>query len=134
MERPPRLERAASPWIGAGAVVSGIALIVLGVRRRGRRGETRGGHRCAAPSGARAMNRNRTAHGPCRAEEDRMAERIDVQQARRKVSAGEALLVCGYDDEAKCERIRLEGAISLKQLEARADEVPRDREIIFYCA
>lgn len=63
-----------------------------------------------------------------------MAERIDVQEARRKVSAGDALLVCAYDEEAKCDRIRLEGAISLKQLDARSATIPKDREIIFYCA
>jgi hypothetical protein len=63
-----------------------------------------------------------------------MAERIEVEEARRKVSAGDALLVCGYTDEAKCDRIRLEGAISLKQFEERAAGLSKDREIIFYCA
>lgn len=63
-----------------------------------------------------------------------MAERIDVEEARRKTSKGEALLVCGYEDEAKCDRIRLEGAMSLKRLEAQAASVPKDRELIFYCA
>jgi hypothetical protein len=63
-----------------------------------------------------------------------MAERIDVAEARRNVANGNALLVCGYEDEAKCARIRLEGAISMREFEARAASVPKDREIIFYCA
>ena len=63
-----------------------------------------------------------------------MAERIEVDVARRRASAGEALLVCAYPDETKCDRMRLEGAISLTQLQARAAELPKDRELIFYCA
>lgn len=63
-----------------------------------------------------------------------MAERIGVEEARRRASAGEALLVCGYEDEAKCDRIRLEGAMSMKRLEEQAASLPKDREIIFYCA
>jgi hypothetical protein len=43
-------------------------------------------------------------------------------------------LVCGYDDEAKCDRIRLPDAISMKRLERDAASMPKDREIIFYCA
>ena len=62
------------------------------------------------------------------------ANRIDVHEARRHVTAGEALLVCGYEDEAKCQKIALEGAIPLTQFRARLQSVPNDREIIFYCA
>ena len=29
-------------------------------------------------------------------------ERIGVDEARRHVAAGQAMLVCAYDDEAKC--------------------------------
>ena len=63
-----------------------------------------------------------------------MAERIDIDEARRTASGGDALLVCAYDDDAKCDRIRLEGAITLKQLQAQAGALSKDREIIFYCA
>jgi rhodanese-related sulfurtransferase len=62
-----------------------------------------------------------------------MAERICVDEAWRKVSAGEVLLVCAYED-ARCDRLRLEGATTLPQLQARLDTIPKDREIIFYCA
>lgn len=60
------------------------------------------------------------------------AERIDVDQARRKVESGEALLVCAYEDEDKYRGAALEGSISLDQLRSRS--VDRDQEIIFYCA
>jgi hypothetical protein len=63
-----------------------------------------------------------------------MADRIDVEEARRRVSRGGALLVCAYADESRCERIRLEGSISLAQLEGLVETLPRDREIVFYCA
>jgi rhodanese-related sulfurtransferase len=63
-----------------------------------------------------------------------MADRIDVEEARRKVTGGEALLVCAYEDESKCDRIKLEGAISLRDFRAFADSLPKDKEIIFYCA
>jgi hypothetical protein len=60
-------------------------------------------------------------------------ERINVEDARRKTKSGEALLVCAYDDEAKCEAMKLEGSISLADLEARLASGPRDQEVIFYC-
>lgn len=59
-------------------------------------------------------------------------ERIDVERTRERVKAGEALLVCAYDDEEKCRKLALEGSISLAELEDR--DVPKDREIIFYCS
>ncbi len=60
--------------------------------------------------------------------------RIDVDQARRDVSAGRALLVCAYDDEAKCRKLALDGSISLREFESRASSLPKDQEIVFYCA
>ena len=63
-----------------------------------------------------------------------MADRISVEEARRKVAEGDALLVCAYADESKCARIKLEGAISLGELEAREATLPKDQPIVFYCA
>ena len=65
-----------------------------------------------------------------------MAEvaRLRVQEARQKVTGGRALLVCAYEDEAKCNKIKLEGAISLKSLESRLPSLGPNQEIIFYCA
>jgi rhodanese-related sulfurtransferase len=61
-------------------------------------------------------------------------ERIDPVQARAHVISGNALLVCAYDDQEKFRQNHLEGALSLQDLRAIEDELPRSREIIFYCA
>jgi len=65
-----------------------------------------------------------------------MAEvpRISVEEARRQVAAGEALLICAYEDDAKCSRMKLEGSINLSDLQSRLPSLPKNQEIIFYCA
>jgi hypothetical protein len=60
-------------------------------------------------------------------------ERIGVDEARSAVGDGSALLVCSYDDE-RCARVRLEGAITLSDLERRAASLPKSQTLIFYCA
>ena len=61
-------------------------------------------------------------------------ERISPQEAHARVVAGQTLLVCAYDDPARFAEIRLEGAISIQEFRARRASLPRDQEIIFYCA
>jgi hypothetical protein len=61
-------------------------------------------------------------------------ERIDVTTARNRVTAGQALLVCGYEDDAKCRKGRLQGSMPFARFEALAPTLPKDKEIIFYCA
>ena len=63
-----------------------------------------------------------------------MADRISVEEAHRDVAEGDALLVCAYSDESKCDRIKLEGAISFGEFQAREATLSRDQPIIFYCA
>ena len=53
--------------------------------------------------------------------------------ARLEADANRTLLICAYELHAKCERLRLRGAISLTELQAREDELPSDTELIFYC-
>ena len=60
-------------------------------------------------------------------------ERVSPQDARARVQAGQALLVCAYAD-ALCARAQLEGAIPWSALTARLAELPQDQEIILYCA
>jgi hypothetical protein len=60
--------------------------------------------------------------------------RVPVEEAHQNVAAGRALLVCAYDDEAKCNKIKLEGSIPLKSFESMASTLPKSQEIIFYCA
>jgi len=57
--------------------------------------------------------------------------RIDVEDARRAVESGRAVLVCGYPDETKCSSIRLAGSVTLSELAMR--DIPKNRELIFYC-
>jgi hypothetical protein len=48
--------------------------------------------------------------------------------------AGEALLVCAYEDELKYAAMRLEGSISLQEFREKRQKLPKDMEIIFFCA
>jgi rhodanese-related sulfurtransferase len=62
-------------------------------------------------------------------------DRIDPREARQHLAADpNALLVCAYDSREKFEQNHLEGAIPLGEFESRAESLPRDREVIFYCA
>jgi len=45
--------------------------------------------------------------------------RITPQEAHARVSSGQALLVCAYDDPARFAALRLEGAISIQEFRAR---------------
>lgn len=60
-------------------------------------------------------------------------ERVRVEEARRAVESGRALLVCAYDD-VRCARVRLQGSITARELAQRAASLPREHELIFYCA
>lgn len=59
-------------------------------------------------------------------------ERITAPQAHEKTKANQALLVCAYEDEAKCRMLNLEGSISLNSFKSRAQSLPKSQEIIFY--
>jgi len=61
-------------------------------------------------------------------------ERISVDDARRKVTANQALLVCAYEDEAKCRAVNLDGSVSLTSFQSKAASLPKSQEIIFFCA
>lgn len=57
-------------------------------------------------------------------------ERISVEQAHAE--AGQALLVCACEDEAKCRMLNLSGPISLASFRSRAASLPKIQEIIVY--
>ena len=59
-------------------------------------------------------------------------ERISAQQAHTKTEANQALLVCGYEDEAKCRMVNLQGSISFGSFKSRVNSLPKSQEIIFY--
>ena len=60
--------------------------------------------------------------------------RTAPEEAHRKVQAGQALLVCAYGDDARYQSLKLEGSISLHELEAKLPSLTHDQELIFYCA
>ena len=60
--------------------------------------------------------------------------RISPEETRKKVQTGAALLVCAYPDPEKFDKVHLEGALSRQDFESRVDSLPKDAEIIFYCA
>jgi rhodanese-related sulfurtransferase len=62
------------------------------------------------------------------------AVRIAPKEAYEKVKAGQALLVCGYEDDEKFRAMRLEMAVPFSEFEKMQPSLPKDREIIFYCA
>ena len=59
-------------------------------------------------------------------------ERISPEEARKRVSSGEALFVCAYDDEEKFRKMHLEGGTPYAEFKERAAALSRDQEIIFY--
>ena len=59
-------------------------------------------------------------------------ERISAQPAHTKTASNQALLVCAYEDEAKCQMVNLEGSISFTSFKSRANSLPKSQEIIFY--
>lgn len=61
-------------------------------------------------------------------------ERISPEEARQKLKAGGALLVCAYEDEERFKKMRLEGAISLNEFKLKLLSLTKDQEIVFYCA
>jgi len=65
-----------------------------------------------------------------------MAEppRVTPKEVQARLKAGSALLVCGYEDDAKFREFRLEGAISFREFSAMLPKLPKTQEIIFYCA
>lgn len=63
------------------------------------------------------------------------AQRIGPVDAHDRLQANpEALLVCAYDEPEKFEQNHLQGAIPLDELYARTNSIPRNTEIILYCA
>ena len=60
--------------------------------------------------------------------------RISVNEVKQKITSGQALLVCAYDDPEKFKKNHLEGALSFPELLAKLPALDKGQEIIFYCA
>jgi rhodanese-related sulfurtransferase len=61
-------------------------------------------------------------------------QRVDAQQAHTKAKSNQALLVCAYEDEAKCRMLNLDGSVSFANFKSRVNSLPKSQEIIFYWA
>ncbi len=65
-------------------------------------------------------------------------ERISTEEAHRRHESdqNDVFLVCAYEDEDKCRDMLIEGSLTLKELKGkeRDKDLPKDQEIIFYCA
>ena len=60
--------------------------------------------------------------------------RVNPEEIYPKLRSGEALLVCAYDSDDRFRQVHLEGAMSLEEFKSLQPTLPRDREIVFYCA
>jgi hypothetical protein len=60
--------------------------------------------------------------------------RVAPEDIYPRVKSGETLLVCAYDNDDTFRGMRLEGAIFLQDFKSRVSGLPKDREIVFYCA
>jgi rhodanese-related sulfurtransferase len=60
--------------------------------------------------------------------------RVTPEDIYPRVKSGDTVLVCAYDNEETFRGMRLEGAISLQEFKSRVSGLPKDQEIVFYCA
>lgn len=63
-----------------------------------------------------------------------MIPRVRPEEIRERVQSGAALLVCAYDDDEKFKNFRLQNALSLRQFREVEPTLPKEKELIFYCA
>lgn len=60
--------------------------------------------------------------------------RVSPEEILGRVQSGEALLICAYDDDEKFKTLHLEKALSLRQFQELKPSIPKDKELVFYCA
>ena len=61
-------------------------------------------------------------------------KRVTPEETFQKIKTGKALLVCAYKDIKKFKSMKLKGAISWDDFISKVDSLPKNQEIIFYCA
>jgi len=59
--------------------------------------------------------------------------RISATEAHKKVRAGQAILVCAYESDARFAKFHLEGAIPFSEFKELFPKLKVEQEVIFYC-
>ena len=59
--------------------------------------------------------------------------RVSASETRQKVEAGQALLVCAYESDARFAKFHLEGAIPFSEFKKLFPQLGMEKEVIFYC-
>ncbi len=60
--------------------------------------------------------------------------RLTAAEVCARVNAGSAQLVCAYPDRETCSKMQIPGAVTRTELQSLLPDLPKDRELIFYCA
>jgi len=60
-------------------------------------------------------------------------KRISPQEVGRRLQSGATILVCAYDDDDLFGKMKLRGALSMKDLRSKLSALPKNQEIVFYC-
>lgn len=60
-------------------------------------------------------------------------ERVTPEYTDEKVTSGDGCLICAYDDNEKFKQNNLKGAISLDEFNNQVKDLPKEKELIFYC-
>jgi rhodanese-related sulfurtransferase len=59
--------------------------------------------------------------------------RISIQQALAAAESDEGIVICAYDDQQKCEDMRVKNGWTLKELQQKQNDLPKDTRLVFYC-
>lgn len=63
------------------------------------------------------------------------APRITVENASKHLAANpNAKFVCAYEEAEQCRKYHFDGATPMHQFSRMTSKLPKDTEIIFYCA
>jgi len=61
--------------------------------------------------------------------------RIEPSEVLKKQGSGKKpWLVCAYDDEARCQQLKIGNSLTLGEFTSNAPTLSKDEEIVFYCA
>ena len=61
-------------------------------------------------------------------------KRVRPEEVYQKLKSGTVIFVCAYEDDAKFKKLQLQGAISFNEFKSKLPSLPKDQEIVFYCA